>query len=133
VVSQGEFPKDVKAPTPYGPNIPALGVRLHEREGLPYARASALLRDLFGAAPAPATLEAAGKRMEAAVKAFNESVKAVLRQENVLGCHEMGRGKEGLGGRALHGRLHVHDFVRSGSHWHALGRLLRNGGTQWLE
>ena len=56
---RGAFPAGVAQPVQYGDRLKAVGVYLHDYQLLPYARTQELLADLFGAAPAEGTLQAA--------------------------------------------------------------------------
>ncbi len=49
-VSRGSFPEGVEAPVPYGPQIRALAVYLHDYQLVPLGRVSELLADLCGCA-----------------------------------------------------------------------------------
>jgi transposase len=55
----GVFPVGVRQPVQYGERLKAAGVYLHDYQLVPYARTQEMLEDLFGAAPAEGTLQAA--------------------------------------------------------------------------
>jgi transposase len=88
--SAGTFPPEADEMLSYGPRLAALGVYLTSYQLLPYARASQLLADLFGAGPSPGTLYQAGQRAAARLEPAEQLVRARLLAEPVAHFDETG-------------------------------------------
>ena len=86
----GAFPAGVAQPVQYGDRLKAVGVYLHAYQLLPYARTQELLEDLFGAAPAEGTLQAAEAACSAALAAPEAAIARALRGAPVAGFDETG-------------------------------------------
>lgn len=98
----GTFPPDAQTLLGYGPRLLALGVYLTGYQLLPYARASALLTDLFGAGPGPGTLYQAVQTAATRLAPAEQVVRARLQAAAVVHCDETGIN---IGGQ--HAWLHV--------------------------
>lgn len=87
---KGAFPADVKSPAGYGPRIKAITVYLSQGQFIPEDRLRETLSDLFGLAPATATLasmvNATAKRLEPVM----EEVKKAVSQSPVKHLDETG-------------------------------------------
>jgi transposase len=86
----GAFPTGVAQPVQYGDRLKAVGVYLRAYQLLPYARTQELLEDLFGAAPAEGTLQAAEAACAAALAAPEAAIARALRGAPVAGFDETG-------------------------------------------
>ena len=86
----GAFPPQAGALLGYGPRLTALGVYLTGYQLLPYARASELLTDLFGAGPSPGTLITAAQRAAAQLAAAEQVVRGRLQAAAVAHFDETG-------------------------------------------
>lgn len=83
VETVGAFPVRVTQPVQYGDRLRATGVYLHDYQLLPYARATELLEDLFGAAgvaPCERTLQAAETTCFQALAATEDAIKAAVQR-----------------------------------------------------
>jgi transposase len=88
--TRGAFPPGVAQPVQYGPRIQALAVYLREYQLLPSERTGELLGDVFGAAPAEATVEAAVGRCAAGLAPTEAAIKAAIGQSGVAHFDETG-------------------------------------------
>jgi len=86
----GAFPGGVAQPVQYGDRLKAVGVYLHAYQLVPYARTQELLEDLFGAAPAEGTLQAAEAVCSAALAAPETAIARTLRGAACAGFDETG-------------------------------------------
>lgn len=86
----GTFPPQAQEQLGYGPRLRALGVYLTIYQLLPVARASGLLRDLFGAGPSAASLVAAGQQAARRLRAAEAHVRRQLQAAPVLHADETG-------------------------------------------
>jgi transposase len=86
----GAFPVGVAQPVQYGDRFKAVGVYLHVYQLVPYARTQELLEDLFGAAPAEGTLQAAEAVCSAALAAPEAAIARTLRGAACAGFDETG-------------------------------------------
>ena len=86
----GTFPAGVAQPVQYGDRLKAVGVYLHAYQLLPYARTQELLEDLFGAAPAEGTLQAAEAACSAALAAPEAAIARALQGAACAGFDETG-------------------------------------------
>ena len=86
----GRFPAGVAQPVQYGDRLKAVGVYLHAYQLVPYARTQELLEDLFGAAPAEGTLQAAEATCCAALAAPEAAIARALRGAACAGFDETG-------------------------------------------
>ena len=86
----GRFPAGVARPVQYGERLKAVGVYLRAYQLLPYARTQELLEDLFGAAPAEGTLQAAEAACSAALAAPEAAIARALQGAPVAGFDETG-------------------------------------------
>ena len=80
VETAGVFPVGVTQPVQYGDRLRAVGVYLHDYQLLPYGRTLELVDDLFGAAPAEGTLQAAETTCFDALAATEDAIKVALQQ-----------------------------------------------------
>ncbi|MDQ2897196.1 MAG: IS66 family transposase [Actinomycetota bacterium] len=90
VVSCGQFPNGVGAPTQYGPGVRAVGVYLHVFQHLPYDRACQALSDLVGAAVSTGTLTEWVTVAAAGLCDFDERLRALLADAPVAHFDETG-------------------------------------------
>lgn len=88
--SQAEFPPGLRAPAQYGPGLLARAAYLNLYQLLPVARTSEALRDLFGCALSPATVERAGRLFSGKLVRSEQRLKAALRDAAVVGADETG-------------------------------------------
>jgi len=86
----GAFPTGVAQPVQYGDRLKAVGVYLHAYQLVPYARTQELLEDLFGAAPAEGTLQAAEAACSAALAVPEAGIAGALRGAALAGFDETG-------------------------------------------
>jgi transposase len=86
----GTFPVGVAQPVQYGDRLKAVGVYLHAYQLVPYARTQELLEDLFGAAPAEGTLQAAEAACGAALAVPEAAIAGALRGAACAGFDETG-------------------------------------------
>jgi transposase len=83
VETVGAFPVGVTHPVQYGDRLKAVSVYLHDYQLLPYDRACQLLDDLFGAAPAEGTLQAAETACFAGLATTEAAIAAAIQQAAV--------------------------------------------------
>lgn len=83
VETAGAFPVGVTQPVQYGECLQALAVYLHDYQLLPYARTIELVDDLFGAAPAEGTLQAAETTCFEGLAATEDAIKDALQHADV--------------------------------------------------
>lgn len=86
----GAFPVGVTHPVQYGDRLKAVSVYLHAYQLLPYDRTCQLLEDLFGAAPAEGTLQAAETTCFAGLAAVETAIATALQQAVVGHFDETG-------------------------------------------
>jgi transposase len=79
----GAFPVEVTQPVQYGERLQAMAVYLHDYQLLPYARTIEVLDDLFGAAPAEGTLQAAETTCFQGLAATEAAIKQALQEAAV--------------------------------------------------
>jgi transposase len=96
--AQAEFPAGVRAPAQYGPGVLAHSAYFNLYQLLPAARTSEALRDLFGCALSPATVERAGRLFSGKLVRSEQRLKAALRDSGVVGADETGMRAAGRGG-----------------------------------
>ncbi len=89
-LSAGSFPPGVRAPAQYGPGIHALGVYLHVFQHLPYDRARQLILDVTGADLSTATLKAWVDQAAAGLTEFDEQLRRLLQESDVVNFDETG-------------------------------------------
>jgi transposase len=92
------FPTGVRAPAQYGPKVLARSAYFRLYQLLPAARTSEALRDLFGCAISPATVERAGRVFSAKLVRAEQRIKAAVRDSQVIGADETGLRVAGRGG-----------------------------------
>jgi len=88
--SQAAFPEDVRARAQYGPYLQALGVYLVEGQMIPYARASQLLREVFGLQVSAGSLVGWVRTCSQALAPVETRIKAGLRKAGVIHQDETG-------------------------------------------
>nr|QEO74502.1 hypothetical protein [uncultured bacterium] len=96
--ARGEFPAEVRAPTQYGPGVLARSAYFNLYQLLPAARTSEALRDLFGCALSPATVERASRRISGKLIRTEQRIKAAIGDSPVVGADETGLRVAGRGG-----------------------------------
>jgi transposase len=90
-VNKAEFPVGVTEPVQYGSRIKAQAVYLNHNHHIPLERTEEILEDLYGHAPAEATIIAAGQETEKQVSAVNAAVKAhLISTDASVRCDETG-------------------------------------------
>jgi transposase len=100
--TQAEFPASVRAPAQYGPELLARAAYLNLYQLLPVARTSEAIRDLFGCALSPATIQRAGRFSSGKLVRSEQRIKAAIRESPVAGADETG-----LRVRGANGWIHV--------------------------
>ena len=88
--ARGEFPAGVRAPTQYGPGVLARAAYFNLYQLLPVARTAEALRDLFGCALSPATVEHSGRFFSGKLVSSEQRLKAAIRDSPVVGADETG-------------------------------------------
>ena len=88
--ARGEFPASVRPPAQYGPRLLARAAYLPLYQLLPVARTSEAIRDLFGCAVSPATIERAGRFSSGKLVRSEQRLKAAIRDSAVVGADETG-------------------------------------------
>ena len=88
--NKAEFPEWVKQSVQYGSRITALSVYLRDYQLIPYDRSCELLSDVFGCEISPATLNKAEKVCFENLELFENEIKTLLIQSNVINCDETG-------------------------------------------
>ena len=96
--TQAAFPPGLRAPTQYGPALLARSAYLNLYHLLPVARTSEALRDLFGCALSPATVERAGRLSSGKLIRSEQRLKAAVGDSPVVGADETGLRVAGRGG-----------------------------------
>jgi transposase len=96
--ARGAFPAGVRAPTQYGPGVLARSAYFNLYQLLPAARTSEALRDLFGCALSPATVERASRRISGKLVRTEQRIKAAISDSPVVGADETGLRVAGRGG-----------------------------------
>jgi transposase len=89
-LTAGAWPTEAPEVVQYGPRLKALAVYLRYFQLLPAARTAELLRDLFGAAPSSATLEAALSDAAVRLTPLVERIRAAVGAAAVAGFDETG-------------------------------------------
>ena len=97
--ARAEFPARLRAPVQYGAALLARAAYLNLYQLLPVARTSEALRDLFGCALSPATVERAGRFSSGKLVSSEQRLKAAIRDSAVLGADETGLRVAGGNGR----------------------------------
>jgi transposase len=93
--TKGQAPQGVTAPVQYGPRAAALGTYLCHGQFLSRDRACAALGEMFGCAPAPATLAAMAKKTAAIISPAIDAVVRALTAAEVAHFDETGFRVEG--------------------------------------
>lgn len=88
--ARGEFPASVRAPVQYGSQVLTRSAYLNLYQLLPVARTSETLRDLFGCALSPATVERASRFFSEKLVRSEQRLKAAIRDSPVVGADETG-------------------------------------------
>jgi transposase len=88
--NKGSFPLGVSAPTVYGPRIQALAVYLRVFQHLPYERACETLKETFQAHISAGTLSNWITRASDELTEFDQELKKLLRDSDVLHMDETG-------------------------------------------
>ena len=96
--ARGAFPAGVRAPTQYGPGILARAAYFNLYQLLPAARTSEALRDLFGCALSPATVERASRVFSGKLVRTEQRIKAAIGDSPIVGADETGLRVAGRGG-----------------------------------
>jgi transposase len=96
--TKASFPAGLRAPVQYGSRLLARAAYLHHYQLLPIARAAEALRDLFGCALSPATVERAGRFCSGKLVRSEQRIKAAIRDSRVVGADETGLRVAGAGG-----------------------------------
>ncbi len=86
----GAFPKDVNAPTQYGPRFNALLVYLNQQQLLPAKRTVQLMEDIFAQKVSEGTLFRAINTCHERLSSVAETIKAQLRKAGILHADESG-------------------------------------------
>ena len=89
-ITTAKFPNDVTQPTQYGSRLRAFAVYLHDYQLIPYNRSCELLSDVYGCKISPATLNRAENECFDGLEQYENGIKDVLIQSNVLRCDETG-------------------------------------------
>jgi len=84
------FPKDVSDAVQYGSNVRALGVHLTQGQMLPFARATELIRDIYGIAVSPGTLVAWVGEASAALQDTANAIADQLHKADLVNADESG-------------------------------------------
>lgn len=96
--AKAEFPAGVRATAQYGPGVLARSAYFNLYQLLPVARTSEALRDLFGCALSPATVERSGRLFSGKLVRSEQQLKAALSDASVIGADETGLRVAGRGG-----------------------------------
>lgn len=88
--TKGRFPRGVNAPAQYGERVRSVATYLHKYQLLPFARTSETMRDLFGCAISPGTIETTRHRCAAGLVGVEEQIKQGIRAAEVMGADETG-------------------------------------------
>ena len=86
----GRFPRGVNAPVQYGERVRSVATYLHKYQLLPFARTSEAMRDLFGCAISPGTIETTRHLAAARLVGVEEQIKQGLKAAEVIGADETG-------------------------------------------
>lgn len=89
-IHEGAFPDNVPAHLQYGKTIRALMVYLCIYQLLPYERASEIFTDLYGCSPVKATLMKSISECSANLEGFENQVKHLLSETQILNVDETG-------------------------------------------
>ena len=98
VMTKAAFPAGLRAPAQYGPGLLARAAYLNLYQLLPVARTSETLRDLFGCALSPSTIERASRVCSGKLVRTEQRIKAAIGDSAVLGADETGLRVAGRGG-----------------------------------
>jgi transposase len=90
VTAKADFPHGVRAPVQYGHRLLARAAYFNLYQLLPVARTSETLRDLFGCALSPATIQRAGRLFSGKLVRSEQRLKAAIRDSPVVGADETG-------------------------------------------
>lgn len=90
LTTRAEFPAALHAPSQYGQTLLARAAYLNLYQLLPVARTAEVLRDLFGCALSPATVERAGRLFSGKLLRSEQRIKAAIRDSRVVGADETG-------------------------------------------
>ena len=88
--TKGRFPRGVNAPAQYGERVRSVATYLHKYQLLPFKRTSEAMRDLFGCAISPGTIETTRHRCAEKLVGVEEQIKQGIRAAEVLGADETG-------------------------------------------
>lgn len=88
--TRAAFPSAVRATTQYGPRIQALGVYLVQGQMVPYARASQMLREVFGLQISASSLLGWVRTCSQALSTVENRIKESLRKASVINQDETG-------------------------------------------
>jgi transposase len=84
------FPRGVNAPVQYGERARSVATYLHKYQLLPMARTGEAMRDLFGCAISPGTIDTTRHRAAAKLVGVEDQIKAGLKAAEVIGADETG-------------------------------------------
>jgi transposase len=84
------FPRGVNPPVQYGERARSVATSLHKYQLLPMARTGEAMRDLFGCAISPGTIDPTRHRAAAKLVGVEEQIKAGLKAAEVIGADETG-------------------------------------------
>lgn len=87
-LNEGRFPSALSQPAQYGERLKALCVYLTDYQLLPYQRCAQLLEDVWGRGPCEATLVSMAEDCATRLRPFEQGVKDVLLNCDVLHCDE---------------------------------------------
>jgi len=93
--TKAAFPKEVIATTCYGPQVRALAVFLVCGHHLPYERASVVMAEICGLKISPGSIATMVTEAAVGLTAFNDFVRAALRNADVVNFDETGARVEG--------------------------------------
>jgi transposase len=99
--TRGQVPAAVRAPVQYGPRLRALAVYLVQQQFVPYARARAVLAEVFGAPLSVGTLVRLVQQAGEQLHAVERQIKRRLRRAAVLHHDETGLHVVGAAGAGL--------------------------------
>jgi transposase len=88
--TRAAFPASVRAPVQYGQGVLSRSCYLHLYQLLPVARTSETMRDLFGCAISPATVQRAARLSAGKLVHTELRIKAALRDSSIMGVDETG-------------------------------------------
>ena len=88
--TKARFPAGVSAPAQYGERVRSVATYLHKYQLLPFARTSEAMRDLFGCAISPGTIETTRHLAAARLVGVEEQIKLGLKAAEVIDADETG-------------------------------------------